>query len=329
MKDSGVLRNSRIATPDIQRCVQKCIKGSCATKIQDDWITKYRVYSLENNAANCIDSTAVPLINPDLCLSTYQGYCSAPSGQAITNTDTEGMLITQYEDRASGHRIRDCRYLCSKEPDCATFFVSLPLPGKCHLFKSGCLVDTTKVQEWQGWDIRDCPLKRAQDVDSAVSALGGNPTWLTAQQDDTEYGKVYQSVYGGAPNYGEYCAYWENTDRNVFGGGKKGVAGANTDCANLDTRPDWCADKWCYVKTTSEENTKIVRNPLDSNAPGYPDGPNCEGLSDVTKSENQDTFLWYSYEICNSTPITCLCARREETVGGGEADGGRGSHEPA
>ncbi len=104
---------------------------------------------------------------------------------------------------------------------------------------------------------------------------------------------------GGEENYGEYCAAWEDS-QTAINGGKKGVVGQNTDCADVDTRPDWCSKKWCYVRLDGEANGSIMREPLDKNAPGKPDGPGCTELSDVTVSKQQDSFLWYSYQICEN-----------------------------
>ncbi|CAD7953295.1 unnamed protein product [Amoebophrya sp. A120] len=139
-----------------------------------------------------------------------------------------------------------------------------------------------------------------------------NQQWLTPQQDDTEYGKVYKRKYGGVADYGEFCAAWEDTETEVKGATTaKGAFGVYSPCmvANataMDDRPKWCSKPWCYVKIDDDTvspavqtaNGKVAVNSLDSNAGGAPDGPGCTGLSDVTKSKMQDQYIWYSYQIC-------------------------------
>ncbi|CAD7950009.1 unnamed protein product [Amoebophrya sp. A120] len=148
---------------------------------------------------------------------------------------------------------------------------------------------------------------------TALGEVGTDQKWLTQQDDDTEYGKLYASggdnyFAGGVKdakglnNYGEFCAAWEDVTADLNDGtnSAKGVAGMNKDCADTATRPNWCSKKWCYVRLETETpgTVKIERDPLDSNAPGNPVGPGCTGLSDVTFSKIQDSYIWYSYQMC-------------------------------
>ncbi|CAD7950011.1 unnamed protein product [Amoebophrya sp. A120] len=196
---------------------------------------------------------------------------------------------------------------------------------KTTAVKKKAVDPTCKCVNWKDPDddgtLTNVVKNSPNDPENAVA--GGTQEWITPQKDDTEYGKVYVKKYKGAPNYGEYCAAWEDNTATTLGATDAGLintatgvapettgkSGMHEDCeGTAATRPKWCMKKWCYVRLNGnaantdphqKDNGKIITKPLDSNAPGQPDGPNCATLSDVTISKYQDSYVWWSYQICD------------------------------
>ncbi|CAD7950023.1 unnamed protein product [Amoebophrya sp. A120] len=125
---------------------------------------------------------------------------------------------------------------------------------------------------------------------------------------DTPYGQNYTKVYGGPVDYGEYCRAWEDECT----GGKAGlstsckVTNADTECPSgtsydedKDDKPDWCAAKWCYVKTKSAKNGEIAS--YTKLAGHHENGPKCSNIDDVARSSYGNLNVWYSYNYCATT----------------------------
>ncbi|CAD7950017.1 unnamed protein product [Amoebophrya sp. A120] len=179
----------------------------------------------------------------------------------------------------------------------------VPVLGKCMCVGMSNFTDAKHAitnpehQDWITAKNSDSIAPQLQNFSTQVL----DPPIDFANSNDTIYGRLYETKYGGAPNYGEYCFAWEdNAKENTAGGAGTntyyGRSAMNEDCNGTSTdRPKWCMQDWCYLKYADPiiaPDGDIVQRDANS-------GPMCDNVADVTISKYKDSFIWYSYEFCS------------------------------